>query len=129
MSSPTDLRYTEQHEWARREADGAITVGVTDHAQDSLGDVVFVELPEVGDSVTQGEPFGVVESVKAVSDLYAPCSGTVAAVNENLEATPELVNAEPYGKGWLIRITPEDGDALAELMDHSAYDAFVAEEA
>lgn len=129
MKNPSDLRYTKEHEWARAEADGTVTVGITAHAQDALGDVVFVELPAVGATLTAGQPFGVVESVKAVSDLFAPCAGEVVAVNEALADSPEQVNAAPYGAGWLVRIAPSSPDALGELMDAAAYDAFVAAEA
>ena len=129
MSSPSELKYTKEHEWARLESDGSLTVGITDHAQDALGDVVFVELPEVGDELAEEDKFGVVESVKTVSDLFSPCAGTVAAVNENLEDQPELVNSSPYGEGWMVRLTVEDASVLDSLMDSSAYDAFVAAEA
>ncbi|BBL80555.1 glycine cleavage system H protein [Rubrobacter xylanophilus] len=100
---PQDLQYTRTHEWVRIE-DGTATVGITDHAQEELGDVVFVELPEPGSSVEAGEPFGTIESVKAVSDLYSPVSGEVAEVNRTLEESPERVNEDPYGEGWLIRV-------------------------
>ena len=129
MSSPADLRYTEEHEWARAEADGVITVGITNHAQDALGDVVYVELPEVGESVATGDRFGVVESVKTVSDLYSPCAGEVVAVNDALDASPDLVNSSPYEGGWIIRIKLSDSSELDGLMDATAYDAFVAQEA
>ena len=129
MSSPSELKYTKEHEWARLESDGSLTVGITEHAQDALGDVVFVELPEVGDELAEEDKFGVVESVKTVSDLFSPCAGTVAAVNENLEEQPELVNSSPYGEGWMVRLTVEDSSVLDGLMDASAYDAFVAAEA
>ena len=129
MSSPANLRYTKDHEWARIEDDGSVTVGITAHAQDSLGDVVFVELPEVGDELDDEDKFGVVESVKTVSDLFSPCAGTVVAINEALEDTPELVNSEPYASGWMVKITPRDSEALSNLMDAAAYDAFVEAEA
>ena len=129
MSSPNELKYTKEHEWARLESDGSLTVGITDHAQDALGDVVFVELPEVGDELAEEDKFGVVESVKTVSDLFSPCAGTVAAVNENLEDQPELVNSSPYSEGWMVRLTVADASVLDGLMDASAYDAFVAAEA
>jgi len=125
MSSPSDLRYTEDHEWARFEADGTITVGITHHAQDALGDVVFVDLPKVGRALAAKGTFGVVESVKTVSDLYAPCGGEVVAVNDALGQTPELVNQDCYGQGWIVRIRPSDADALAALLDAAAYDAHV----
>lgn len=129
MGSPTNLKYTKEHEWARLESDGSITVGITDHAQDSLGDVVFVELPEVGDELANEDKFGVVESVKTVSDLFSPCAGEVVAVNESLEDEPELVNSSVYDDGWMVRIQPSDASALDELMDAAAYDAFVEAEA
>lgn len=127
MSTPKDLRYTEEHEWARADGD-AVTVGITDHAQQNLGDIVYVELPPVGGAVSVGDVFGTVESVKAVSELYSPIDGEVVAINENLEAQPELINAEPYDKGWLIRIKPSDLSQLDKLMDADAYDALVAAE-
>lgn len=116
MNVPEELRYTAQHEWLREEGDGTVTVGITDHAQAELGDVVYVELPAVGDEVAQGASFGVIESVKAASDLYAPVSGAVTAVNDALEAAPQQVNEDPYGAGWLLKLNParpaEEGGAL-----------------
>ena len=113
MNVPGDLQYTKSHEWVRRE-EGTATVGITDHAQDELGDVVFVELPEQGTSFSAGDSFGTVESVKAVSDLYAPVGGEVVEVNETLNDSPELINEEPYGGGWMIRLRiSEDGDLLS----------------
>ncbi|MEE2789756.1 MAG: glycine cleavage system protein GcvH [Myxococcota bacterium] len=129
MSSPANLKYTNDHEWARIEEDGTVTIGITEHAQDALGDVVFVELPEVGDEVEAEGRFGVVESVKTVSDLFAPCEGEVIATNGALEDAPETVNGDPYGDGWMIRLKPADASQLDALMDASAYDAFVAAEA
>jgi glycine cleavage system H protein len=125
---PDDLRYTAEHEWLRTEGD-AIRVGITDYAQDALGDIVFVSLPEVGAQLTAGQAFGEVESTKSVSDVYAPVAGTVTARNEALEGTPELVNSDPYGDGWLIVIAPSDaGPATAEgLLDAAGYAAHVAE--
>ena len=128
MSNPTDLRYTKEHEWARLESNGQVTIGVTEHAQDALGDVVFVELPEVGDSLARDDKFGVVESVKTVSDLYSPCSGEVVAVNEELESRPELINESAYEGGWIVRIAPSEPGELDGLMDAAAYEAFVAAE-
>jgi glycine cleavage system H protein len=122
---PSDLRYTKDHEWVRVEGDEA-TVGITEYAASQLGDIVFVELPEVGRSLAQFEAFGVVESVKAVSDLFAPLSGDVAAVNEALAGSPELVNSDPYGEGWMIRLTLTARDELDELLDAEAYDALIA---
>jgi glycine cleavage system H protein len=122
---PSDLRYTKDHEWVRVEGDEA-TVGITEYAASQLGDIVFVELPEVDRSLAQFEAFGVVESVKAVSDLFAPLSGDVAAVNEALSGSPELVNSDPYGEGWMIRLTLTARDELDELLDAAAYDALIA---
>lgn len=129
MSSPNELRYTREHEWARVESDGTVTIGITNHAQDALGDVVFVELPEVGDTYDAEGKFGVVESVKTVSDLYSPCSGQIVAINEDLENAPEGVNEDPYGSGWIIRIKPTEMSDIESLLSAADYDAFVAEEA
>ncbi len=128
MSNPTDLRYTKEHEWARAEDDGTLTVGITAYAAEALGDVVYVELPAEGDVLTADERLGVVESVKTVSDLFAPCSGEVAAVNEALEDAPEKVNADPFGDGWMLRIRPSNPDVFAGLLDAAAYDAIIAAE-
>jgi glycine cleavage system H protein len=117
---PDDLRYTEAHEWVREEADGVVRVGITDYAQAQLGDVVFVDLPAVGDTVTAGTPCGEVESTKSVSELYAPVSGEVVAVNGALEGSPELVNSGPYGDGWMFEVRTE-GARLDELLDAAAY--------
>lgn len=117
---PDDLRYASSHEWARLE-DGVVTVGVTDFAQQALGDVVFVELPELDSQVQSGVEAGVVESVKAASDIYAPVSGTVVAVNEALEDTPESVNEDPYGDGWFFKVEPDDPEELDELLDADGY--------
>lgn len=121
---PEDLRYTAEHEWVGAAA-GADTlrVGITDFAQDSLGDIVFVELPEVGASVEAGQAFGEVESTKSVSELYAPVTGTVVARNDQLNEEPELVNTDPYGAGWLIELAPAAGEDLDELLDAAAYAA------
>ena len=118
---PTDLRYLESHEWVRDEGDGTATVGITDHAQDSLGDVVFVELPEVGAEITAGDESGVVESVKAASDIYAPVSGEVIAVNEQLEDQPELVNEAPYGDGWFYKVKMSHPAELDDMLDADGY--------
>ncbi len=122
--NPPELRYTEEHEWARAE-DSRITVGITDYAQDALGDVVYVDLPASGTRVEQGQPFGEVESTKSVSDLYAPVTGTIVERNESLESQPELVNSDPYGQGWLVVIEAEDGTQMEALMDASAYQDLV----
>ena len=123
---PSELRYAQTHEWARLDDDGLVTVGITDHAQDQLGDVVYVELPEIDIEVDQGQEAGVVESVKAASDLYAPVAGRVVAVNEALEETPELVNQDPYGDGWFYKIEPRDAGELDKLLTADQY-AEVAE--
>ena len=122
---PTDRRYLDSHEWAL-ETDDGVRIGITDFAQDELGDVVFVEVPSPGESVTAGEPFGVIESIKAVSDLYAPVSGTVTAVNDDLEDAPELVNEDPFGDGWMLTVDPEDSSELESLLDAAAYEDQVA---
>ena len=122
---PADLRFAASHEWARLEADGSVTVGISDHAQEALGDVVFVELPEVGAELAAGQEAGVVESVKAASDIYAPIAGTVLAVNDVLTDSPELVNSDPYGDGWLFELRPSDADAVAGLLDAAAYQALL----
>lgn len=121
MENPADLRYTESHEWLRREADGTITVGITEHAQDELGELVYVELPEVGRTVGQGETCIVVESTKAASDVYAPIAGKIIAVNETLADEPQAVNEAPFGKGWLIRVQPDDPAAFDALMSAADY--------
>ena len=124
MSIPVDLKYTKEHEWVRIEGDVA-TFGISDHAQEALGDIVFVELPEIGRNVDVGEAFAVVESVKAVSDVYAPVAGEVIEVNGDLEATPEKVNEEPYGAGWIAKVRMSG--ATAELMDEATYSTFLEE--
>ena len=124
MEFPTDVRYTKEHEWVRDEG-GKCRVGISDYAQDALGDVVYVDLPEVGSSVRAGEPLGEVESTKSVSDVYSPISGTVAEVNQLLDDRPELVNEAPYGDGWLAVIEPSERAQLDELLDAGAYDSFV----
>lgn len=122
---PADLKYLSSHEWVRVEADGSLTVGISDHAQAALGDLVFVETPDVGRQLTAGEAFAVVESVKAASDVYSPVSGEVLAVNEALGATPERINQAPYGDGWLMKIRPSNQSELAKLLDATAYQAVV----
>jgi glycine cleavage system H protein len=123
---PSDLRYTKDHEWVRVDGDDAV-VGITDYATKQLGDIVFVELPEPGRALTQFAAFGVVESVKAVSDLFAPVSGDVAGANDALAGAPELVNSDPYGDGWMIRIRLADPSEVDGLLDATAYDALIAE--
>jgi glycine cleavage system H protein len=122
---PPDLHYTAEHEWVRRSGDDIARIGITDFAQSALGDVVFVQLPDVGAEVTAGESFGEVESTKSVSDLYAPISGTVSAVNGDLEGSPQLVNSDPYGAGWLVDIQVSDvaglESAISALLDAEAY--------
>lgn len=115
---PPDLHYTAEHEWVRRSGDDTVRVGITDFAQSALGDVVFVQLPEVGAQLTAGESFGEVESTKSVSDLYAPVSGTVTAVNTDLEGSPQLVNSDPYGAGWLLDVQVSDAAALSRPSPH-----------
>jgi glycine cleavage system H protein len=126
MSVPVDLKYTKDHEWVRIEGDTA-TFGVSDHAQEALGDIVFVELPDMGRSVDAGEAYGVVESVKAVSDVYAPVAGEVIEINEALEGEPDLVNSDPYGTGWIIKVKISDNNSAAELMNPEEYTAFLDE--
>ena len=125
MSVPTDLRYTKDHEWVRVDGDSA-TVGITAYAADQLGDIVFVELPDVGRTVDQFATFGVVESVKAVSDLFAPVSGEVVEANAALAASPELVNSSPYEGGWMVRVRVTDAAQLDDLLDPDTYDALIA---
>jgi len=125
---PGDLRYARTHEWARLEEDGTVTVGITDYAQEALGDVVFVEHPEVGQLLRPSDEAGVVESVKAASDIYSPIAGTVVAVNALLEDTPESVNQDPFGEGWFFRIEPDDVVDLDALMDAEAYAEFLESE-
>lgn len=123
MNAPADLKYAKSDEWLRLEGDTA-TVGISDFAQDQLNDIVFVELPEVGKTVSKGEAFGVVESVKAASDLYAPISGTVTEVNTALEDSPELINSDPFGKGWIVKLQVTDASGADDLMDAEAYKAY-----
>jgi glycine cleavage system H protein len=125
MEFPDDLRYTKEHEWVREEAPGRVRVGISDYAQDALGDVVYVDVPEVGTVVTAGQPFSEVESTKSVSDVYAPVSGTVIERNSLLEDRPELVNEQPYGDGWLVALEVGDAAGTEDLMDASAYRTFV----
>lgn len=122
---PENLKYTQEHEWVRLEDDGTVVIGITDYAQSSLGDITFVELPETGDTFEKGESFGVVESVKAASDLYMPVGGEVIACNEVLTDAPESVNSDPYESAWMVRIRPEDANQLDSLMDAAAYQDIV----
>ena len=123
---PAELRFAESHEWARLETDGTVTVGISDHAQEALGDVVFVELSEVGKVFAAGDQSGVVESVKAASDIYAPVSGEVIAINEELSGSPELLNSDPYG-AWIFKLKPSDKAELDKLLDAAAYKAAIGE--
>jgi glycine cleavage system H protein len=120
---PEDLKYTSEHEWVRTpgDADGSVRVGITEFAQDALGDIVFVSLPEVGQEIEAGAAIGELESTKSVSDIYAPVSGTVAARNDALDGAPELVNSDPYGEGWLFEVVPGDAGAVEGLLDATAY--------
>ncbi|MBI5643284.1 MAG: glycine cleavage system protein GcvH [Deltaproteobacteria bacterium] len=127
MEFPKDLKYTKEHEWVKVEGSIA-TVGITDYAQDSLGDVVYVELPQEGGSVTKNEPFGVVESVKAVSDLYSPLSGSVHEVNDSIIDSPEVINEDPYGDAWMIKIEINSPDDLEDLLNSEEYAKFIEEE-
>ena len=122
---PGDLQYTKEHEWLRREDDGSVTIGITDHAQAALGDLVYVELPEVGQDVETDGEMAVVESVKAASDVYAPVAGTIVAVNEALSDDPEIINSDPYGEGWIVRMEATDGDD--GLMSPEEYQALLDE--
>ena len=122
---PADLKYARSHEWVRTLPDGSVEVGISDHAQHALGDLVFVELPEVGRELAAGDACAVVESVKAASDVYAPLAGTVLAVNEALSASPEVINQDPYGQGWILRMKP--AGAAGDLLDAAAYGAVLAE--
>lgn len=119
---PADLRYAKSHEWVRQENDGTVTVGITDYAQNSLGDITYVQVPKVGATLNAGDTFGVVESVKAASDLYAPIGGSVVAVNPALESAPETVNRAPYTDGWMLKLRPSDPAAIGALLDAAAYE-------
>ncbi|MDX6151808.1 glycine cleavage system protein GcvH [Marinococcus sp. PL1-022] len=127
MSVPDELLYSEEHEWVKKE-DGRLRVGVTDFAQSELGDIVFVELPEVGDELEAGEPFGSVESVKTVSELYAPVTGKVVEINENLDDSPEFVNESPYEKAWMIVVEPSNESELDDLMSPAQYSDMVSDD-
>ncbi len=125
---PGDLKYTKSHEWVRVNDSGTLTIGITDHAQAQLGDLVFVELPEVGQQVAAGDSFAVVESVKAASEVYAPVGGTVTGINEKLADSPELVNQDPHGEGFLVTLEPAEGAELSSLLDAEAYIAVTEED-
>ena len=127
MSNPTDLKYTKSHEWVKTEADGSLSIGITEHAQELLGDMVFVEPPEVGSKLNAGEECGVVESVKAAADVYAPLAGTVTDVNGELDGAPEKINEDPYG-AWMFKMTPDNAADLDGLMDATAYQTHVDSE-
>src|SRR5208282_2269224 len=127
MEIPQGLKYSKEHEWVATEGTVA-TVGITDHAQEQLGEIVYIELPAVGDKISKDDPFGVVESVKAVSDIYAPVSGTVIEVNEDLPESPEVVNEDPYGDGWLVKVQMNDPTDLDDLMDNNEYEEMIARE-
>ncbi|KMZ11597.1 Glycine cleavage system H protein [Candidatus Burkholderia humilis] len=126
MSIPADLKYTESHEWVRTESDGTLTVGITDHAQEALGDIVFVELPEAGKAVAAGDAIAVIESVKAASDIYAPVSGEIVASNDALTSGPDQVNGAPY-ESWLFKIKPSSDDGLEKLLDAEGYGKSIGE--
>lgn len=125
---PTDLRYTSSHEWVRLEEDGSVTVGISDHAQDALGDLVFVELPEIGIELAQGDACCVIESVKAASDIYMPISGEIADTNQALVDEPEIINSSPYDDGWIFKIAPADEEDIEQLMDAATYEAELEDE-
>lgn len=127
MEFPKDLKYTKEHEWVKVEGD-SVVVGITDYAQDSLGDVVYVELPQEGGAVSKDEPFGVVESVKAVSDLYSPVSGSVSEVNDSIIDNPEVINEDPYGEAWMIKVDLSNAEELDELLSSEDYQQFIEEE-
>ncbi|HWP93793.1 MAG TPA: glycine cleavage system protein GcvH [Thermodesulfobacteriota bacterium] len=124
---PEELKYTKEHEWAKLE-EGLVVIGITSYAQDALGEIVYVELPSEGDEITKGDPFGGVESTKSVSDLYAPLSGEVVEVNEALLDSPETINEDPYGAGWMIKVKPYDSSELEDLMDYEEYTDYIEKE-
>lgn len=126
--TPKDLRYAKSHEWVRNEGDGTATIGITDHAQELLGDLVFVDLPDVGAKLSAGDDCAVVESVKAASDVYSPVSGEVVEVNEALDGSPETINEDAFGDGWIFKVKLDDAEELEGLLDADAYDALLAEE-
>lgn len=124
MNIPSDLKYTKDHEWAKKEGD-IVTIGITDYAQGELGDVVFVELPEAGDQVSKDDTFGTIEAVKAVADLFSPVSGEVSEINESLADTPDIVNSDPYGEGWMVKIKISDASEWDSLMDSKEYEGHI----
>lgn len=124
---PPDLRYTRSHEWLRQLPDGTVEIGISDHAQEALGDLVFVELPDLGRRLSAGEACAVVESVKAASDIFAPIAGTVVGTNEKLAQSPELINRDPYGSGWMMRLKPQSPQAIAALLSAQDYEAVAAQ--
>jgi len=126
VNIPPQLHFTASHEWARSENDGSVTVGITHHAQETLGDIVYVALPDVGRNMAMGETLGEVESTKSVNEVYAPIAGTIVAVNGDLDGSPELVNSDPYGAGWFVRIAPSDPAAIDALLDAAGYEAHIA---
>jgi glycine cleavage system H protein len=126
MTIPAELKYTESHEWVRLESDGSVTIGITDHAQEALGDIVFLELPEAGKAVSAGDAIAVIESVKAASDIYAPLSGEIVEANTALAGTPDQINSEPYGS-WLFKLKPSDAAALDKLLSAQAYGESIGE--
>jgi glycine cleavage system H protein len=126
--NPNDRRYSRDHEWAQDNGDGSVLVGITDYAQEMLTDIVFVELPPMGKKVVKGEPMAVVESVKSVSDIYAPVSGEVIAINDKLEEEPALINSDAFGEGWIVRLRVDDAGELALLLDAAGYDLLISEE-
>lgn len=125
MKTPNDLKFLKSHEWIKVDADNIATIGISDHAQDSLGDITFVELPDVGDTFEKGDPFGVVESVKAASDIYVPAAGEVVAINEDLDSEPEKLNQSPYEEGWLIKLKISDPADLDDLLSADEYEASI----
>ncbi|WP_353947544.1 glycine cleavage system protein GcvH [Sporolactobacillus sp. Y61] len=127
MSIPEDLLYSKDHEWVKKEPDGKVRIGITEYAQKELGDIVFVELPETGNELKKGDSFGSVESVKTVSELYAPVGGTVSDTNSDLEDSPEFVNESPYEKAWMIELESVDSDAFNQLLDAAAYEKLIGE--
>jgi glycine cleavage system H protein len=127
MEIPSGLKYSKEHEWVVTEGSVA-TIGITDHAQDQLGEIVYIELPAVGEKISKDDPFGVVESVKAVSDIYAPISGTIVEVNEDLPESPEIVNEDPYGDGWLVKVKFSDTTDFDDLLDNEEYEELIAKE-